>query len=381
MTSSVADLLAGFRTSLEEEAADAREVARRLRETDFQEAATGPRVRELEGNLEAYADRVLGIVNGIEEMDAPARPALLRGWDDARAARHASWEAIATAVQSLGAALEGAQQARAIDRMRLAEALRPVARDAGEMARLSARALEVEQALGAQLAQARAALAQAEGTLAQNAARLGELEAELAGARNEIAALQAAAQDAAARLASLEATTRDKEARIALLEADAKEKAARIAALDADASDKAARLAKTQDDLERTGQFLARTEDDLAKTGQHLARTEEDLARTGQDLAKTGQHLAQTEQDLERTRQHLGKTEGDLETARAELRAREAALAAARADVMRLQSVLASDSHRFVSAVGDRLGRHPRIAAALSKLARFARRLVDRSDR
>lgn len=156
---------------------EARELAARLRDLDIDDAEGGLALRELERQLAALA----------EGEDA--------------------WQALSTAMIEACTALETAQGARAIERMRLAEAARGLARSEERATRLQQdmdamreqiEALRADlRAQGEQLATLRAQAMLKEGALQQE---IAAREAQLAQERARAAALEATLAQAGHRL-------------------------------------------------------------------------------------------------------------------------------------------------------------------------------------
>jgi chromosome segregation ATPase len=210
MTREAIDLVASFRGGLLEEAAQARQLASRIRSLDFQEPKGPHGIREVERALDEYSTQVLGIGEALERLDAvdAKLPALLQGWERARAARHSSWTAITRAVEGLGASLQGAQSERALDRLRLLEGLRLLSRESAEAARLSTRVAELDREVQGRQAEihARDERIQVQRTESdQLAVRVSRYESELASAKQEIRARDLAISERQAEVARLDA--------------------------------------------------------------------------------------------------------------------------------------------------------------------------------
>lgn len=203
MGSEIANLVVPVRDGLREEAGESRRLASCLRGLDFEEAHAPHGIRELEGALEEFSTRALGIVEalGHPETGAAGLPALLRELEQIRIARHSTWASIGEAIERLGIALEETQNERGIDRMRLIESLRMASAKAAEAALLAARAAELDlsiQALQAELharddrlGQVRTELQARDATLAELSLENESLDTVIAKQQTEIARLDA----------------------------------------------------------------------------------------------------------------------------------------------------------------------------------------------
>ena len=164
-----------------DEATHARSLAARLRALDFAETDPPRGLRELESALDQLA--------------------AAREGAGGKADRLAAWSAIALSVEALGAALESEQRERAIDRMRLAEGLRWVARGTAEAERLTARVAELEGEVRAR----ETAIAAASAESQRLAALATGFESERDAAREEVRARDAGIAGLETEIARLEA--------------------------------------------------------------------------------------------------------------------------------------------------------------------------------
>jgi chromosome segregation ATPase len=148
-TEIITGLLVSLRAGLVEEAEDAGRLAARIRGLDFQEGEGLPRIRDLERQLDDYSERLRALGMALEGAHAeePGLPVVLQAWTQARAASSASWGALTRAMEAIAASLEAEQGARALDRMRLVESLRALARESADAERLVGRIAELDNGM------------------------------------------------------------------------------------------------------------------------------------------------------------------------------------------------------------------------------------------